>query len=162
MKIFFDTEFTDLVGIVYGIQLISAGFVAENGDEHYFELPENYTRQDCSPFVIEAVLPHLDRAQFAKKNVRAAEDFKDWVESFEVEVHLICDSPNYDWQLLAEFLEEQQAWPGNLMRETSVSRLFNHYQAIENYFAYQPMAIRHHALWDARALVWAWRQGEPK
>jgi len=28
---------------------------------------------------------------------------------------------------------------------------------IEHYFEYQPLAIRHHALWDARALASAFK-----
>ncbi len=38
MKIFLDTEFTDLTDKFRPIRLISAGFVAQNGSEFYFEL----------------------------------------------------------------------------------------------------------------------------
>ncbi|MDP1872049.1 MAG: hypothetical protein Q8K61_10550 [Gallionella sp.] len=57
MLIFFDTEFTEL-----GIdpKLISIGLISEDGTrEFYAELSDTYQPTDCSAFVHEAVLPHL-------------------------------------------------------------------------------------------------------
>ena len=53
MKIFLDTELTDLADKFGPICLISAGFVAQNGSEFYFELKGyntllNVEKQDCS------------------------------------------------------------------------------------------------------------------
>jgi hypothetical protein len=60
MRIWLDTEFTDLKQP----KLISAGFAAENGLELYVEIAEGqaggWRRSDCTEFVIERVLPHLE------------------------------------------------------------------------------------------------------
>lgn len=60
MFIYIDTEFSTLMARIQNIKLISAGFVAENGQELYFELPKNYREADCSYFVSESVIPHLE------------------------------------------------------------------------------------------------------
>lgn len=57
MLIFFDCEFTER-----GIdpKLISIGLISEDGArEFYAELSDNYQLSDCSAFVHEAALPHL-------------------------------------------------------------------------------------------------------
>ena len=64
MIVYFDTEFTSLdFSLTFEMKLISAGFVAENGQEFYFELLDNYQKSDCSGFVIDNVLPHLNNGK---------------------------------------------------------------------------------------------------
>lgn len=154
VKVFFDTEFTHLhFNIENDMKLISAGFVTENGSEFYCELIDNYQKSDCSHFVIEAVLPHLNSAKYGLHTVKAACNLKEWIEAFNEPVCMASDSPNYDWPLIMDLLLGHKCWPNNLGGKVlNVGNYLTH-QRIENYFTHQPMAIRHHALWDARALA---------
>lgn len=54
MRIFIDTEFTDLVDL----DLISIGLVAESGAEFYGERSD-FDREKCNDFGKEFVLPQL-------------------------------------------------------------------------------------------------------
>jgi hypothetical protein len=153
MKVFLDIEFTDLIGTVEDIQLISLGFVAYDGRELYIELHQNFERESCSEFVIEAVLPHLDCAKHTLSNAEAAAKIKEWIEAFAEAVQLVTDAPAYDWSLLYDFLEDYQAWPANLDRRPIDANVHEILQATDSYYDCQAIAIRHHALWDARALA---------
>jgi hypothetical protein len=154
VKVYVDKEFTSLdFGLVFDMKLISAGFVAEDGQEFYFELIDNYQRSDCSDFVLEAVLPHLNSARHGLPSAQAAFKLKTWLEVFDETVYMASDAPNYDWPLIKDFLLENKCWPENLDgKPLSVGGYLTH-ERIEKYFEYQPLAIRHHALWDARALA---------
>lgn len=151
--IYFDCEFTDLVGITHDIKLISAGFVSECGKEFYSELLDHYTEEECSEFVIEAVLPHLDDVKHGMTTGKAAAALKVWLESFGEQVQLASDAPGYDWPLITELLADHGQWPANLEKKCLNVNVGMVQQRIEDYFEYQPLAIRHHALWDARALA---------
>ena len=159
MKIFLDTEFTYLGGIEHDIKLISAGLVAEDGSECYVELVGHYDESECSDFVHEAVLPHLKPEKHGLPAPEAAAKIKAWIEAFGEPVEIMTDSPGYDFGLLSDLLRDHDAWPANL--PTATPRRVdptNIDPGIERYFQYQPMAIRHHALWDARALAAACRE----
>ncbi len=156
MRIFLDTEFTDLVGIIHETKLISAGLVADDGQECYVELLDQYDRDECSDFVHEAVLPHLRPEKHGLRAPEAAARIKAWIEAFGEPVEIVTDSPGYDFGLVANLLRDHDCWPANLppampkrVDPTNVD------PGIERYFQYQPMAIRHHAGWDARALAYA-------
>lgn len=153
MKIYFDTEFTDLIGVVCDIKLISAGFVAESGEEFYFELMNHYDEGECSSFVCEAVLPHLNNEKYGLNEAEARFNLKVWIESFKEPVELCSDAPGYDWPLLYDIFSIDSGWPTNLIRKPVNVNSQKILQGIESYFEYQPIAIRHHALWDARALA---------
>jgi hypothetical protein len=153
MKVFFDAEFTDLVGIVEDIKLISLGFVGYDGRELYLELHQNFEKKNCSQFVLEAVLPKLDRSKHTLSNAEAAAKVKEWIDGLGEQVHLVTDAPAYDWSLLYDFLEDHQAWPNNLKRSPIDANVHEILQATDQYFDFQVMAERHHALWDARALA---------
>lgn len=57
MLIFFDTEFS---GLILDPKLISIGMIAEDGERTFYaELSDTYLASACEPFVLEAVLPHL-------------------------------------------------------------------------------------------------------
>lgn len=154
MIIYFDTEFTDFSDI----KLISAGFVAEDGSEFYFECTDNYQRRDCSCFVLEVVLPHLDSSKYGLLSAQAASKLQSWLEGFNEQVQLASDAPKYDWPLILDLLEEHQCWPKNLVRQPLTVGSYFLQDHINEYFVYQPMAVRHHALWDARALTMAARR----
>ncbi len=153
MKVYFDTEFTDLLGIETDIKLISAGFVTERGQELYFELTDNYEIKECSNFVHEAVLPHLDEAKYGVKIAVAAKQLKNWLQNLGEPVQLASDAPSYDFPLIYELLVKHDNWPESLNKKPLNVNNYSTAGRIENYFEYQPLAIRHHALWDARALA---------
>ena len=153
MKIYLDTEFTDLTDESGPIRLISAGFVAENGSEFYFELTDNYQHDDCSYFVLENVLPHLDSAKYGMPSAQAALKLKAWCESFSEPAQLASDAPAYDFDLIAFLLREQKIVIDNLDAKCLQLDAYMVEDKIERYYEYQPLAIRHHALWDARALA---------
>lgn len=151
MKIFIDTEFTSF-GLNFDIKLISAGFVAEDRSEFYFELTDNFDEGECSSFVCETVLPHLNAEKHGMCKAEAWLRLKVWIQDFKEPVEFCSDAPDYDWGLLYDFFEEF-GWATNLVRKPINANSHEIQQGIENYFEYQPMAIRHHALWDARALA---------
>lgn len=153
MKIYIDTEFTDLHGFISPIKLISAGFVAEDRQEFYFET-DIFEEGECSSFVCEAVLPHLNAKKYGMCKAEAWLRLKVWVQSFKEPVEFCSDAPGYDWGLIYDFFEEFE-WPSNLVRKPVNVNTHAVLQGIEIYFECQPMAIRHHALWDARALAFA-------
>lgn len=158
MLIYFDCEFTNLYGDEGPIKLISAGFVTFDGREFYFELTDNYALSDCSYFTEDIVLPELDFAKHGMSCVDAANKLKGWIEDLSFEdLALASDAPNYDFALIQELLERHDCWPSNLIKEAvDVIETYKHIDIdtrIDEYFTYQPKAIRHHALWDARALA---------
>lgn len=173
MKVYFDTEFSDLYEKIKYIKLISAGFVAENGLEFYFEVPSNYKDKDCSNFVLENVLPHLNKLTaingidlLMKKSPimvlpEAVLKLRYFLNSFKEPVQLCCDAPDYDGPILMNFLEKG-SWirPRKLTIESVLTEAVS--ERVESYFDYQPMAIRHHALWDARALATAVKEVNDK
>ena len=136
MKIFFDAEFTDLIGIVEDIKLISLGFVTYDGRELYVELHGNFERKNCSQFVIEAVLPKLDKAKHTLSNAEAAAKVKEWIESLTEQVQLVTDAPAYDWSLLHDFLVDHEAWPDNLYCWPIDANVHDILQASDRYHEY--------------------------
>lgn len=171
MKIYFDTEFTDLRHGKFQPGLISLGMVTENGNEFYAELNDTWDEVMCSEFVLNAVLPHL---QYSISKNEAAPDFvmgiddlasklKTWIESTNKPVTLFCDSIAYDWMWIGEIFNGRQ-WPKNLKRECRSTLAFESdrerfaYNAAEaDYWRTQQElgAVRHHALWDARSIKYA-------
>ena len=157
MFIYIDTEFTTLMARIENIKLISAGFVAEDGQEIYFELPNNYRNTDCSYFVSESVIPHLDGSEkVALSSLDAVIKLKAWVESFEVPVSFLTDAPSYDWILLNElFYRHGDYFPKNLVHKPLNVASLRVEIFIKKYFEDNTDAIRHHAMCDARALAYA-------
>lgn len=154
MKVYFDTEFTSF-GLHFDIKLISAGFVAENGEEFYFELINSYDDGECSTFVHEAVLPHLNAKKHGMYEAEAKLKFKHWIQSFNETVELCSDAVGYDCGLLVELIDQNDGWPENLSRRPINYNSNEVQQCIERFFERRPEAIIHHALWDARALAFA-------
>ena len=157
MFIYVDTEFTTLIARIQNIKLISAGFVADDGQEFYFELPNNYLKADCSYFVSESVIPRLDGGEkVAFSTLDAVIKLKEWVENFDVHVTFLTDAPTYDWILLNElFYRHGDNFPKNLSPNPLNVRSARVETFIAKYFEDNKYAKRHHALWDARALAYA-------
>ena len=127
MKIFLDTEFT---GFELDASLISIGLVTESGDRTFYaELTDSYTLHQCSYFVQEEVLPHLDAptlsaisdyqniyARMAKSQCR--ELLTQWLEAMGTPVKIYSDAPNFDWQYFKD-LFVNYSWPTNLASDPS-------------------------------------------
>lgn len=153
LRIFFDTEFTEL-----GIDphLISIGLVAEDGERTFYaELSDTYEDRHCSDFVREAVQPQLEggaaRLDMATLTVRQG----NWLERFDAPVKLVTDSLSWDWPWIQEIFYLDGTWPENVDGQPEIlnqSEALN--LAIEE--AFVAGLRRHHALDDAKANRLAW------
>ena len=150
--IFFDTEFT---GIILDPRLISIGLVSECGREFYAELSDTYEVNQCEPFVLEAVLPHLHGGDALMTMGKLSLRLGNWIEGFDEAVQLATDSLSWDWPWIQEIFCEPYTWPENLDGKPLIldqSPDFN--IAKENAFA--GGLRRHHALDDAEANRLSW------
>ena len=154
MIVYIDTEFTDLYADNGPIRLISAAFVAENDEEFYFELTDGYQEIDCSEFVLANVLPHLNHIKYGHTAARAAIKLKNWCESLTGPIQFASDAPRYDIELLSELLNVHKLFIVNLDTNGIIVDANEIDSGVKTYFRYNPMAIPHHALWDARALAY--------
>jgi len=151
--IYIDTEFTDLHEDNGPIRLISAAFVAENGEELYFELTDGYQEIDCSEFVLENVMPLLDHSQYGLTTAQAALKLKAWCESLGGRVQFATDAPIYDYKLITEMLVSQSVNIENLDGKAQFFNAVLIEHKVEKYFQANVNANRHHALCDARAFA---------
>ncbi len=159
--VFLDTEFTNLESV--SPRLISVGMGAEDGREFYVELSDNYQTHECSDFVIQNVLPLLEGGDALMQSARAASRLKVWIESLgDVEVVLRTDAPRYDWILIAELLQFYGFWPANLRRKYGTV----YFEEFDQQTRYQDAIAaylkdrgsrQHHALVDARCMLFAWK-----
>lgn len=163
MEIFFDTEFTTADKDVGFPALVSVGCAAQNGSTFYAELSDTWHSGICSPFAIETVLLLLEGGEYAMTEAQLALNLKVWIEGLtEREVTLRTDAPRYDWPWIEQLFTFYGGWPKNL-RRTCGTVYFNHdYQEkryVKNLDAYwnEHAARRHHALIDAKSLLYAWQ-----
>jgi hypothetical protein len=156
MRIFLDTEFTDFRNPC----LISLGLVAEDGQEFYCELTDGWTREHCTDFVLDTVLPLLDGVSSMSRD-RAGAEISKWLESLNGAISLVSDTGT-DLRLVMTLLwphanegisitGELLSWPGFAMAR-------RHEDLLEALMVNDPR--RHHALVDARALMQAVLQTE--
>lgn len=157
MRIYYDTEFTSLDGLV-DWDMISAGFVAEDGREWYVEITD-FLREDCSPFVVETVLPLLgkgDRIPERMAGIHFAWRLCNWLETFSQPITLISDA-SCDWHLLngychAEFSAllfkvQMEVWQRSA--DIEIQQALDDAEAA---FWRTNEGMVHHALYDARRL----------
>lgn len=112
MKLFLDTEFTNLIP---GNKLISIALVDENEEFFYAELTDTYELKDCSDFVKAFVLPILlNEQQWKMTSYECALKMGNWIEDREEPCFLACDNPDWDIPHLKRLLEP--CWPENLHR----------------------------------------------
>lgn len=153
LNVFIDTEFTDFLDP----QLISIGLVAQTGEEFYAELP--YDVRACSAFVKEAVLPLLGYAPHAEmsKDVLYGE-LTNWlrlVRPTGKEI-FICYDYQTDWDLFYEVLDGRvPSWCRRRMVADRINELLRYE------FHQQNKLPEHHALNDARANCYAFRELPP-
>lgn len=152
-KIFIDTEFTDFIDI----HLISIGMIAQSGEEFYAEVP--YPDSSCNAFVRERVIPLLGHIQDAHC---AIEDLcvkmTTWlsiVRPGEADVE-ICFDYQSDWDLFSNALDYRvPPW----CQPRIVSRNIN--ELLRYKFHKDNNLPEHHALYDAQANRYAFRERPP-
>lgn len=153
LRIFFDTEFTEL-----GIdpRLISIGLVSEDGErDFYAELTDTYQLADCGDFAREAVLPQLEGGMARLTMAELSARLGGWIKDFGEPVRLITDSLSWDWPWIQEIFENRATWPPNLDGKPLILPQETEFNlAIERAFA--DGLRRHHALDDAKANRLGW------
>lgn len=113
MKIFIDTEFTDLTP---DNKLISIALVAENGESFYAELSDSYKLKDCSDFVKSYVLPFLKGGEYVMTENECALFMAQWIEGRGEDCIIACDNMSWDVPHLIYLLDKTGLWPENLKR----------------------------------------------
>lgn len=150
LNIFIDTEFTDFIDT----HLMSLGMVAESGEEFYAEV--QYPNHVCSAFVREAVIPLLGKEpqcifSVSELCVRMLE----WLLALRRnnEDILICFDYQTDWDLFVDALDYS-------IPEWCRPRLISHQidEVLRYEFHQKNHLPHHHALYDARANRYAFRE----
>ena len=161
MQVFFDTEFTSLdANTMRG--LISVGLVAQNGQVFYAELSDDWDESMCSLFVLDTVIPLLEGGEHIMPVETLAVRLKVWLESLtDKEVILRSDCPSVDWPFLEEIFNFH-GWPRTLPKKCGTIYFEEYRQqhrynvGLEDYWKTN-VARQHHALVDARSLLFAWK-----
>lgn len=112
MRLYLDTEFTDLVP---GNRLISIALVDENEQYFYAELSDTYRPEQCSDFVKEHVLPYLRGGSYQMTFNKCALEIGNWIEGRGEECVLAMDNLSWDLPHLSDLL--QPIWPKNLSQK---------------------------------------------
>ena len=150
LKVFIDTEFTDFIHT----SLISIGMVAETGEELYAEVP--YPEAECSDFVRVAVIPLLGREPNAACEFdQLRSRILTWlgiVRSGNQAVE-ICFDYQTDWDLFVDALDYRiPDWCRPRLVASNISELLLYS------FQKETALPLHHALYDARANRYAFRE----
>lgn len=155
MRIYYDTEFSSLDGNT-DWDMISAGFVTEDGHEWYVEI-EDFNRAECSPFVVETVLPLLGRAPAERMPGRKfGNRLAKWLATFAEDIEFISDA-GCDWWLIASYAGAAlDALPRRVQERTwqrsDDAAIQAALQAAEAQFWQAHPSLQHYALYDARRL----------
>lgn len=154
LKIFIDTEFTD----VENPQLISIGMVSDTGDEFYAEVP--YDVGACTDFVRETVIPQLGKEPDALMDKDAlSEAITHWLARVRRanDTVVICYDFETDWNLLYAVLDGNvPSWCHRRLVAVQINELLRHEYRKQN------AQSAHHALHDARANCYAFRESRSK
>lgn len=113
MKLFLDTEFTDLIP---ENKLISIALMDENGEFFYAELNDSYTLDDCSDFVKSYVLPFLKGGEYVMSENECALKMTKWIEE-RGDCIIACDNLSWDLPHLKYLIYKTGIWPENLQRD---------------------------------------------
>lgn len=125
LRIFFDTEFTELT---QKAKLLSIALVAESGEQFYAECTD-FQPEQINPWVQENVLAHFyleksDITNSAKATIRdneavIADAIRKWLQQFEikntdVQFQFWADCPAWDWVLFCELFGGSFGRPTNI------------------------------------------------
>ncbi|WP_347929180.1 hypothetical protein [Pseudomonas helvetica] len=142
MRLFLDCEFTQLS---VAAKLISLALVAENGREFYVELRDTWGAEDCSDFVKEIVLPKLWGGSYMLPIIDARMSLLEFLASFDSEIEIVTDAPQFDWELFCELTYAEGRWPRNVRNFPTDATTLSPTTAGEK--------LPHHALLDARIIA---------
>lgn len=163
MRIFFDTEFTDLTP---DADLISIGFISEDGLASYYAELADWDETKASDFTRAVVLPLLDQPKKSRLTTsQCASAIAHWLPQFDAEIELVSDSL-WDWRFLLRLLGGRLRQTGERsaaivtnksVDQTIIYRYFEPANAAEERIylqATKPLLLvrEHHALVDAKAL----------
>lgn len=161
IRVFFDTEFTDLV---IDPKLISIGLVDETGERTFYaELSDTWRLNDVGDFARVTVVPQLEGGTTLVSMRELGERLTAWLEAFGEPVKLATDSLTWDWSWVQEIFFEHGAWPGNvdgkplLLTVNYINDYDAFLHAVESGFS--AGLRRHHALDDAKANRLGWIAG---
>lgn len=102
MRIFLDSEFTDLVP---DNKLISIALVDEDENYFYAELTDTYELKDCSDFVKSNVLPFLRGGNYRMTEYQCKLAITKWIEDRNVNCVICTDAPSWDMPHIKKLLE---------------------------------------------------------
>lgn len=152
MKLYLDTEFTDLH---YEAKLISIALVDENGKSFYAELTDTYEPGECSDFVMNFVRPFLRGSAYEMTFAECALAIGAWIEDHETQCVIVSDAPSWDMPYLKQLLEP--VWPSNL--STQPIRIHVTKETVKKIVLENNFDI-HNALDDAMVMMLASKIGE--
>lgn len=158
IRVFFDTEFTDLRPEA---KLIAIGLITEDGTRtFYVELSDTYRLADVGDFAREAVLPLLEGGAALMAMHELSLKLGNWIEDFGQPVILATDSLAWDWPWIQRIFEIPEAWPANLVR-CPLLLTMNYLHDFDKFGPAVEQAFtgglrRHHALDDAKANRLGW------
>jgi hypothetical protein len=118
MRLFLDTEFTDLIP---EYKLISIALVDEDENYFYAELLDTYKLSDCSEFVKANVLPLLRHGKYSMTEYQCKLALCKWIEDRSTSCNICTDAPSWDIPLLKPLLEP--CIPNNLEQELTIIRI---------------------------------------
>lgn len=153
MKIFIDTEFTDF----FNCFLISLGMVTDHDEEFYAEIP--YPDEACSAFVREVVLNLIEVVKYPDAKCEKHElrsRILDWLKLVRRgnEDLQICYDYQTDWDLFADALNgDIPSFIKPRLVNSEISDLL-----FEQFFEKNREYYQHHALHDAKANAYAFRE----
>lgn len=154
IKIFLDTEFTDLHPEA---KLISIALVVDENNFFYAELTNTYERCECSDFVMNFVLPFLKGDPYRMSEYECALKLANWIEDLGEPCILACDNPFWDIPHLNRLLELTEIWPHNLERQNYVR--FQITKDVAEKIVLENNLNIHNALDDAMGMMLANRIG---
>lgn len=149
MRIFFDTEFTGLGR--RDPELISAGFITEDGQHEFYLEIADFNPLKCQQFVRDTVLPLLGEPSQRVPLADFGPRLSAWLAGFDIPIHLISDS-GHDGRLVMAALrdhmppQEVLAIVHQVESRDAIEAEYRFWQQPEN------KGKQHHALFDARCL----------
>lgn len=158
IRIFFDTEFTDLAK---DAKLISIGLVSEDGTRTFYaELSDTWRLADVGEFAREFVLPLLEGGAALMTTSELQRRLWIWIKEFGEPVKLATDSLMWDWPWIQEIFSAPNTWPENL-DATPLLLTMNYLPGYDQFCEAVELAFaeglrQHHALDDARANRLGW------
>ncbi|KGY10361.1 3'-5' exoribonuclease domain-containing protein [Vibrio sinaloensis] len=172
MRVFFDTEFTQLT---QNAQLLSIAFVDQDGRSFYAEFARQHG-QPHEPWVKENVVAHMrwlslspapepfwqqeqDRWFGYDSDERVAAKLAEWLSAYE-HVELWADCPAYDWVLVCELFGGSLSLPQPLTYVVNDFATLLTWQGVDPLTPREalltpdtlPSGILHNALYDAQLL----------